>query len=130
MSLDTGIALRRRPRLRKLHDIFAAYLRIDIIEDRMFPLSTALRYIAVLVPESGGKWRSYLPDFPECRATGATPDEAVRKSKLSARELIGKRSLRALPTPRSLGEIQDDRDWASKRAIEWENAIVSLVSLD
>jgi ABC-2 type transport system permease protein len=50
MSLDTGIALRRRPRLRKLHDIFAAYLRIDIIEDRMFPLSTALRYIAVLVP--------------------------------------------------------------------------------
>jgi ABC-2 type transport system permease protein len=50
VSFDTGIALRPRPRLRKLHDIFAAFLRIDIIEDRMFPLSTALRYIAVLVP--------------------------------------------------------------------------------
>jgi ABC-2 type transport system permease protein len=30
--------------------IFAAYVRLDIIEERMFPISTALRYVAVFVP--------------------------------------------------------------------------------
>lgn len=31
-------------------DVFAAYLRIDIIEDSMFPASTALRYVVVVFP--------------------------------------------------------------------------------
>jgi ABC-2 type transport system permease protein len=31
-------------------DTFAAYLHLDIVEDLMFPISVALRYIAVLVP--------------------------------------------------------------------------------
>jgi ABC-2 type transport system permease protein len=39
----------RRPKTRVV-DTFAAYLRIDIVEDSMFPMSTALRYLAVVFP--------------------------------------------------------------------------------
>jgi ABC-2 type transport system permease protein len=35
---------------RKLLDTFSAYVRMDVIEDRMFPMSTILRYVVVLVP--------------------------------------------------------------------------------
>jgi ABC-2 type transport system permease protein len=43
-------AARTRSEARRLFDMFAAYTRIDIIEDRMFPVSTILRYVAVLMP--------------------------------------------------------------------------------
>jgi ABC-2 type transport system permease protein len=33
-----------------VRDTFAAYLRLDIVEDLMFPASVAFRYVAVLVP--------------------------------------------------------------------------------
>lgn len=87
-------------------------------------------YIAVLVPQSTGEWCAYLPDFPDCQGTGATPAEAVDKSRLSARQLIARYKRDELPHPRSLGAIQDDSAWASKRAIEWDHAVISLVGLD
>ena len=87
-------------------------------------------YIAVLVPKLANEWRVYLPDFPGCKATGATPAEAIASSRRNARELVEGKTQHQLPRPRSLGEIQADRDWASKRAVEWEHAIVSLVGIE
>jgi ABC-2 type transport system permease protein len=39
-----------RSRLRKVVDTFDAYLRIDLVEERMFPASAALRFVAVAFP--------------------------------------------------------------------------------
>ncbi len=52
MDVNTvhGRSLRPRGRRKKLYDTFSAYMRMDIIEDRMFPLSTGMRYLAVLIP--------------------------------------------------------------------------------
>ncbi len=41
---------RHRGHIRKARDTFSAYLRIDIIEDKSFPIGTGMKYIAVLVP--------------------------------------------------------------------------------
>lgn len=41
---------RLRSRSRKAYDTVAAYLRMDIIEDRMFPASTGMRYAVVVIP--------------------------------------------------------------------------------
>jgi len=48
----TGYAspIRHRSLPRKTMQTLGAYLRIDILEERMFPLSTALRYVAVVFP--------------------------------------------------------------------------------
>jgi ABC-2 type transport system permease protein len=43
-------ALRPRRPLRKAVDTVAAYVRLDVIEDVMFPLSNMMRYIAVIFP--------------------------------------------------------------------------------
>jgi ABC-2 type transport system permease protein len=55
MYSDTSVkppppALRPRGPLRKAFDTVEAYVRIDIIEDLMFPLPTVMRYIAVVFP--------------------------------------------------------------------------------
>jgi ABC-2 type transport system permease protein len=42
--------VRTRGRWRKTLDTFGAYIRMDIIDDRMFPASTVLRYVAVVFP--------------------------------------------------------------------------------
>jgi ABC-2 type transport system permease protein len=43
-------AVRRRHFPRKLLETVGAYVRIDLVEERMFPMSTGLRYLAVLFP--------------------------------------------------------------------------------
>jgi ABC-2 type transport system permease protein len=43
-------AVRRRGLGRKLVDTIGGYVRIDIVEERMFPASTILRYLAVVFP--------------------------------------------------------------------------------
>lgn len=43
-------AIRPRTRLRKILDTFEGYIRIDLIEEWMFPAASALRYLAVAFP--------------------------------------------------------------------------------
>jgi ABC-2 type transport system permease protein len=50
MSTTFTGQVRTRGRWRKAVDTFGAYIRLDIIEDRMFPASTMLRYVAVVFP--------------------------------------------------------------------------------
>lgn len=40
----------RRSTTQKLRDLFVAYLRLDIIEEWMFPASNALSYLALIIP--------------------------------------------------------------------------------
>jgi ABC-2 type transport system permease protein len=50
MSMAYTAAISRRGLWRKSLDTCAAYLRIDLIEERMFPATTILRYVAVVFP--------------------------------------------------------------------------------
>jgi ABC-2 type transport system permease protein len=47
---DLPAAVRRRSLGRKVLDTVGGYIRIDLVEERMFPMSTALRYLAVVFP--------------------------------------------------------------------------------
>jgi ABC-2 type transport system permease protein len=47
---DLPAAVRRRGFGRKLLDTIGGYVRIDLVEERMFPMSTTLRYLAVVFP--------------------------------------------------------------------------------
>jgi ABC-2 type transport system permease protein len=50
MTLAYPSAVHRRSRTRKVLDTFEGYIRIDLVEERMFPASTLLRYLAVAFP--------------------------------------------------------------------------------
>lgn len=50
MSLAYPSVVHRRSRLRKVVDTFEGYIRIDLVEERMFPAATILRYVAVAFP--------------------------------------------------------------------------------
>jgi ABC-2 type transport system permease protein len=50
MTLAYPSAVHRRTRVRKILDTFEGYVRIDLVEERMFPASTLLRYLAVAFP--------------------------------------------------------------------------------
>jgi ABC-2 type transport system permease protein len=45
-----ALPVHRRRFPRKVMDTFEAYVRIDLVEERMFPASTLLRYLAVVFP--------------------------------------------------------------------------------
>jgi ABC-2 type transport system permease protein len=49
-AVEYPSAIRHRSRLRKVMDTFEGYVRIDLVEERMFPASTILRYVAVVFP--------------------------------------------------------------------------------
>jgi ABC-2 type transport system permease protein len=50
MSVGHFGMVRRRTFARKVLDTLEAYLRIDLVEERMFPASAVLRYLAVIFP--------------------------------------------------------------------------------
>lgn len=50
MTMAYPSAVNRRSRSRKVLDTLEGYIRIDLVEERMFPASTIMRYIAVVFP--------------------------------------------------------------------------------
>lgn len=48
--MNQSAAIRHRTMARKVLDTFGAYIRIDLVEERMFPMSSILRYLAVVFP--------------------------------------------------------------------------------
>jgi ABC-2 type transport system permease protein len=50
MSMAYPTAVRDRSLPRKVIDTFSGYIRIDLVEERMFPAATILRYVAVVFP--------------------------------------------------------------------------------
>jgi hypothetical protein len=91
-------------------------------------VSGVKHYVAVLVAQAEDEWRAFVPDFPGCRAVGATADEALQNS---GRNVIAQCAMideADLPRPRAVTEIQSDRRWASVRGVDWDKAVLSLVS--
>jgi hypothetical protein len=82
--------------------------------------------VAILVRGEDETWRAYLPDFTGCRAEGESAEVALRRAKDRARELNNGTERSA---PRSLIEIRDDQTWARDRGIDWQDAIVVMVTL-
>ena len=50
MSLAYPSVIQHRSRARKVRDTLEGYIRIDLVEERMFPASTIMRYVAVVFP--------------------------------------------------------------------------------
>jgi ABC-2 type transport system permease protein len=50
MSLAYPSTIQHRSRARKVRDTLEGYIRIDLVEERMFPASTIMRYVAVVFP--------------------------------------------------------------------------------
>jgi ABC-2 type transport system permease protein len=50
VSVTYPSAIHHRSLTRKVKDTLEAYIRIDLVEERMFPASTIMRYIAVVFP--------------------------------------------------------------------------------
>lgn len=91
-------------------------------------VSGVKHYVAVLVAQAEGEWRAFVPDFPRCRAAGATADEALQNSRRNVIAQCVMADEVDLPRPRTVTEIQSDRRWASVRGIDWDKAVLSLVS--
>ena len=83
-------------------------------------------YVAILVRGEDKTWRAYLPDFTGCRAEGESAEVALGRARNRARELNNGAERSA---PRSLMEIRDDPTWARDRGIDWQDAIVVMVTL-
>lgn len=89
-------------------------------------------YLAVLVPNADGGWRAHLPDFPGCRAEAKTVEAAVDASGRAAMQQA--RWLKAQgvsrPVPQTYEEVRHfSNGWATQRNIDWNRAVISLVSL-
>ncbi len=89
-------------------------------------------YLAVLVPQSEGGWRTHFPDFPGCRAVGFSIEEAIAASKAAASEQAAwlRKQGVSLPHPQTYEEVRFHANgWAVERGIDWSKAVISLVPL-
>jgi ABC-2 type transport system permease protein len=50
MTLAYPSTIQQRSRARKVRDTLEGYIRIDLVEERMFPASSIMRYVAVVFP--------------------------------------------------------------------------------
>lgn len=66
MTLAYPSTVRHRSRTRKVVETLEAYIRLDLVEERMFPASSIMRYIAVVFP--------VLLYYFQSRFLGAGPD--------------------------------------------------------
>jgi predicted RNase H-like HicB family nuclease len=88
-------------------------------------------YLAVLVPADHGGWRAHLPDFPGCRAEGATVEAAVDASAAAATRQAQDLRIQgvSLPTPQTYEDVRNRTQWAVERRIDWSRAVASLVKV-
>jgi predicted RNase H-like HicB family nuclease len=90
-----------------------------------------MHYLAVVVPQRGGGWRAYVPDFPGCRADGADADIAVVNAAHMAGGLIIQLHDKGMTMPkaRSQQEIRTDDSWAIENRVDWATAVISAVPI-
>jgi predicted RNase H-like HicB family nuclease len=89
-------------------------------------------YLAVLIPLPEGGWRAHFPDFPGCRAEGATVEQAIDASAA----VVAEQACRfrddgvSLPTPQTYKDLRHDSNgWGAQRGIDWSQVVVSLVPM-
>jgi predicted RNase H-like HicB family nuclease len=88
-----------------------------------------MNYLAVLVPQLGGGWRAYVPDFPGCRADSTDAEIAVVNAAHLAGGLIIQLRDKGMTMPeaRSQHEIKTDATWATDHKVDWSTAVISTM---
>lgn len=77
-------------------------------------VSSEMHDVAVLVARAEGEWRASVPDFPDCRAAGATADETLPDSRRNVIAQCAMVDEADLPRPRTVRSAL-----GSVRGIDW-----------
>lgn len=87
-----------------------------------------MHYLAVLIPLAEGGWRAHFPDFPGCRAEGASVEAAIAASRIAVSEQAHRLGSEGAspPSPQSYEDIKAN-GWGIARGIDWSEAVISLV---
>ncbi len=90
-----------------------------------------MRYLAVVVPQRGGGWRVFVPDFPGCRADGGDVAIAIVNAVHLAGGLIIQLRDKGMTMPeaRSREQIRADDSWATGNHVDWSTAVISPVPI-
>jgi hypothetical protein len=84
-------------------------------------------YLAILLPAEGGTWRAFVPDFPEIQVE-RVGFSRTRKEIAACLERHTEARSGDLPPPRSLREIECDREWLTRSGVDIARAIVTIVT--
>jgi predicted RNase H-like HicB family nuclease len=84
-------------------------------------------YVGVFMPLTAGGWRGLFPDVPGCEATGPSLDLAVSHAASVLTQHAGESNQGE--APRDLAEIRNDAAWASRNAIDWRTAVVTMIRM-
>lgn len=88
-------------------------------------------YVAVCVPQVGG-WRATFPDAPGCQVEAPSLDGAVLQahSELASYALsLNGHAHEVLPPSRDLADIRSDEQWSATNAIDWPDAVITMIPL-
>jgi hypothetical protein len=85
-------------------------------------------YVALLLPTEIGEWRVLFPDVAECETRGFTAQDATYAAATALARCAG-RDGTGLPAPRSLMQIQRDREWLANNGVSLNEAVVTMVPL-
>jgi hypothetical protein len=88
-------------------------------------------YIAICVPQAGG-WRAIFPDAPGCEVEAPSLDHTVLQARSELANYASSLNGRAheiLPSPRDLTAIRSDGQWTDANAIDWPDAVITLIPL-
>jgi hypothetical protein len=85
-------------------------------------------YVALLLPTEIGEWRVLFPDVAECEARGFTVQDATYAAATALARCASANGDN-FPTPRSLIQIESDREWFKANGVAMKEAVVTLVPL-
>ena len=87
-------------------------------------------YIAVCLPSTSGGWRAFFPDIPDCAVAAPSLDRAVFRAANALADhtvRLNGSAVDILPLPRDLTAIKADKEWSSANAVNWSNAVITLI---
>jgi hypothetical protein len=85
-------------------------------------------YVALLLPTKIGEWRVLFPDLRECEARAFTMQDATYAAT-TALARCARIKGHTLPLPRSLVQIEADREWFKANGIVLGETVVTMVPL-
>ncbi|HKP25033.1 MAG TPA: hypothetical protein VJV39_14295 [Dongiaceae bacterium] len=95
---------------------------------RSDPQHPLTHYVALLLPTEIGEWRVLFPDVSGCEARGFTVQDATYAATAALARCAAVKGDN-LPMPRSLMQIESDRDWFKSNGIVLNEAVVTMVPL-
>jgi hypothetical protein len=87
-----------------------------------------VHYVALLLPTDIGEWRVLFPDVADCEASAFTARDATYVAA-TALARCARRKPGGLPLPRSLLQIESDRDWFKTHGVALRETVVTMIPL-